>query len=87
MESKVEDSVINALKEMMAKAVMLGLSCSEDKMQGSILQEKNTDIVSKLTSLYQSTNNFLAVAGIDKSADEILPLYNEIISQLPEGKC
>ncbi|MDE9590592.1 hypothetical protein, partial [Xenorhabdus bovienii] len=69
MESKVEDSVINALKEMMAKAVMLGLSCSEDKMQGSILQEKNTDIVSKLTSLYQSINNFLAVAGIDKSAD------------------
>ncbi|PHM28004.1 hypothetical protein [Xenorhabdus budapestensis] len=86
MEGKVEDSVINALKEMMARAVMLGLSCSENKMQGSILDEQNVDIVSKLMSLYESTNHFLTVAGIEKAADEILPLYKEIISQLPEGR-
>ncbi|WP_340621274.1 hypothetical protein [Xenorhabdus siamensis] len=83
---KVEDSVINILKEMMAKAVMFGLSCSENKMQVSILDDQNVDIVSKLMSLYESTNHFLTVAGIEKSADEILPLYKEVISQLPEAR-
>ncbi|REF27962.1 beta-ketoacyl synthase-like protein [Xenorhabdus cabanillasii] len=37
-------------------------------------------------NLYESTNNFLTVAGIEKAADEILSLYKEIISQLPEGR-
>ncbi|MCC8366066.1 hypothetical protein J8V57_07190 [Xenorhabdus sp. PB61.4] len=83
---KKEDSFINALKEMMAKAMMLGLSCSENKMQVSILDDQNIEIVSKLISLYESTNNFLVIAGIEKSADEILPLYKEIISQLPEER-
>ncbi|KMW74684.1 hypothetical protein TI10_02645 [Photorhabdus luminescens subsp. luminescens] len=86
MEGKDEDLVINALKEVMARAVMLGLSCSENKMQGSILDEQNADIVSKFMSLYQSTDKFLTAVGITKTADEILPLYKEIISQIPQER-
>ncbi|MEB7885626.1 hypothetical protein [Serratia fonticola] len=83
MEGKTETFVVGALKELVARAIMLGMSCSEKDMQGSILEMQNADIVEKMILLHESTGDFLAAAGIAKTADEILPLLKEITFQLP----
>lgn len=83
MEMNNQSLITDAMKEMVASAVMLGLSCSAQSMQGSILDESNDDIVQKIMSLHRATGDFLIIAGLDNTADEIMPLFREIIFQLP----
>lgn len=86
MNEEQEKKNVDSLREMLATAISLGMICSNNLIAGSILDEKRKDIVVKMEDLYHSISAFLAVSGIEVSADEALPVFKELVSQLSTGE-
>lgn len=85
MQERQEERTIESLKEMLATAIALGMACSPDLISGSVLDEERSSIVGQMKALHRAVGVFLESAGIEKSADDALPVFQELVSQLPTG--
>ncbi len=79
--------VVDSLKNMLARAMLLGMSVGQKGISDSVFDEKNSGLVFDVASLAESTHKFLLASGLDQvETDSVIPLYKEISTQRPLGR-
>lgn len=84
MQQPSEEAVKDSIKEMLASAMALGMAFSDKQIVGDLYDSQHVSLINDIEVLAESVKQFLNVNNLgDVSVEDLLPLYKEIVTQLP----